>query len=611
MNRTPSVGAGHDVRDSRGPRRPGGAAGRPATTCRRRAAPTGRPPRSPGRGSSGARTTSASRPEPVGLRAAGSDDGQGWTTRGGSGFGTDDDAPCLHRPAPTRPGGPADVPTPTACPQFVIAGAPKAGTTALHAALATHPGLYLSPVKEPKYYLTDGAPPPRERQRGPGRRAQRPGVDLARGRTTSRCSTAPRRARSAGESTPFYLYDRDARRADGRRRPGRKVIAVRARPGRPGVLELDAPVGRRARAGARLPDRRPARGARGSTTGWAPFWHYRGAGPVRRAAARPVPARSRGSRCSCSATGSSSTPRAETLDRVSAFLGVADRGSRTRWLRRTSSPTSPTRRGTGCWPRLIRAGAAAGALAPPQVWRRASRPLIAALHAGRAPRPPLPVEVRREVLEPLLPDIELLEELTGESFADWKGDTGRGDFRVPQRRPPPRPHHPTQPEEKPMTVTDELLANNARYAETFAGPLPLPPAKHVAVAGLHGRPARRLRAARPERGRRARHPQRRRRRHRRRDPLAGDQPAAARHHGDRAHPPHRLRDAHLHRRRVPPLDPGGHRDRAAVGRRGVRRPRRRRAASIAADPGSPFIPDKDSVRGFVFDVATGRLREVG
>ncbi|HEX9355008.1 MAG TPA: hypothetical protein VF933_14475 [Streptosporangiaceae bacterium] len=32
-----------------------------------------------------------------------------------------------------------------------------------------------------------------------------------------------------------------------------------------------------------------------------------------------------------------------------------------------------------------------------------------------------------------------------------------------------------------MTVTDELLANNDRYAESFAGPLPLPPSKHVAV----------------------------------------------------------------------------------------------------------------------------------
>ncbi|HET9143551.1 carbonic anhydrase [Actinophytocola sp.] len=32
-----------------------------------------------------------------------------------------------------------------------------------------------------------------------------------------------------------------------------------------------------------------------------------------------------------------------------------------------------------------------------------------------------------------------------------------------------------------MSVTDELLANNARYAESFGGPLPLPPAKHLAV----------------------------------------------------------------------------------------------------------------------------------
>src|SRR6201992_1513072 len=33
----------------------------------------------------------------------------------------------------------------------------------------------------------------------------------------------------------------------------------------------------------------------------------------------------------------------------------------------------------------------------------------------------------------------------------------------------------------PMSVTDELLANNAPYAANFHGPLPLPPAKHVAV----------------------------------------------------------------------------------------------------------------------------------
>ncbi len=32
-----------------------------------------------------------------------------------------------------------------------------------------------------------------------------------------------------------------------------------------------------------------------------------------------------------------------------------------------------------------------------------------------------------------------------------------------------------------MSVTDEYLANNAEYAKTFSGPLPLPPSRHVAV----------------------------------------------------------------------------------------------------------------------------------
>ncbi len=57
------------------------------------------------------------------------------------------------------PGGPV------AMPDFLVIGAPKAGTTALHAALAEHPGLYLSAIKEPKFFLTDGPPPAKG---GPG-----------------------------------------------------------------------------------------------------------------------------------------------------------------------------------------------------------------------------------------------------------------------------------------------------------------------------------------------------------------------------------------------------------------------------------------------------------
>jgi hypothetical protein len=50
-------------------------------------------------------------------------------------------------------------------PDFLVIGAPKAGTTALHVALSEHPGLYMSAIKEPKFFLTDGPPPTRG---GPG-----------------------------------------------------------------------------------------------------------------------------------------------------------------------------------------------------------------------------------------------------------------------------------------------------------------------------------------------------------------------------------------------------------------------------------------------------------
>ena len=44
-------------------------------------------------------------------------------------------------------------------PDFLLLGAPKCGTSALHATLAGHPQLYLSEPKEPKFFLTDGPPP--------------------------------------------------------------------------------------------------------------------------------------------------------------------------------------------------------------------------------------------------------------------------------------------------------------------------------------------------------------------------------------------------------------------------------------------------------------------
>ncbi|MCU1667939.1 MAG: sulfotransferase [Blastococcus sp.] len=310
-------------------------------------------------------------------------------------------------------------------PQFVIAGAPKAGTTALHAALATHPDLYLSPVKEPKYYLTDGRPPPRSAHRGPGdAHSAREWIWRREDYLALFAGAPPGSVR--GESTPFYLYDRAAQTRLAADVPDVKVIVVVRDPVdrawsnwvhlRADGLEPEADFA----AAVRLEQRR-------IDAGWAPFWHYRGLGRYGeqlRDLYRRVP---RENVRLLRYRQLVDTPR-ETLDRVSDFLGVTPGVAHTVAPENVKPYIADTPR-YGALSRTVCAGAALGAYAPPQVWRQVSRPLIAALHAGRTPRPPMPVEIRREVLAPLLPDIELLEELTGESFADWKGDTGRGNFR--------------------------------------------------------------------------------------------------------------------------------------------------------------------------------------
>jgi hypothetical protein len=315
--------------------------------------------------------------------------------------------------------------TPGRLPDFFIAGAPKAGTTALHAALATHPGLYLSPVKEPKYYLTGGRPPAREHQRGPGDAHSAQEWIWRRDRYLALFADAPPGA-VAGESTPFYLHEREAHARIAADVPGARVVVVVRDPVDRAVsnwvhlradgLEPEADF----RAAVRAEERRVAEG-------WAPFWHYRGLGRYGeqlRDLCRHVP---REQVLLLRYRELVDTPR-ETLDRVSGFLGV-EPGLAHAVPPENVKPYVADGAAYRALSRAVRAGAALGARVPPQVWRQASRPLIAALHARRAKRPPLPVEVRREVLAPLLPDIELLEELTGESFADWRSDTGRGDFR--------------------------------------------------------------------------------------------------------------------------------------------------------------------------------------
>ena len=173
-------------------------------------------------------------------------------------------------------------------PDFFIAGAPKAGTTALHAALVGVPGIALSTVEG-----TEVLPLRRARRPGPatgaGRRAQPAGVGVAAGRLPRTCGGTPRPARCVARARRSTSTTPQAQERIAAVAPDGPVRRHAARPRRPRVLELDAPVVRRPGAGSGLPPRGRGRGARGAA-GWAPFWRYRGLGRYGEQLERLLPA---------------------------------------------------------------------------------------------------------------------------------------------------------------------------------------------------------------------------------------------------------------------------------------------------------------------------------
>lgn len=108
-------------------------------------------------------------------------------------------------------------------PNFLIIGAAKCGTTSLYNYLDQHPGIYMSPVKEPRFFALEGEKPD---FRGP---ADRWGINRCRFTDLESYRDLFRGVsdeQAVGEASTLYLY---SRRAPDRIRdhvPDAKLLAV-------------------------------------------------------------------------------------------------------------------------------------------------------------------------------------------------------------------------------------------------------------------------------------------------------------------------------------------------------------------------------------------------
>ena len=98
-------------------------------------------------------------------------------------------------------------------PNFLVIGAMKSGTTALYYYLAQHPEIYMSPVKEPNFFCSEGE-------------AGRHGSSAARLETYQNLFKDVSGEKAIGEASHCYLYEPEAVGRIRQSLPGAKFVAI-------------------------------------------------------------------------------------------------------------------------------------------------------------------------------------------------------------------------------------------------------------------------------------------------------------------------------------------------------------------------------------------------
>jgi hypothetical protein len=318
-----------------------------------------------------------------------------------------------------------------ALPDFFVIGAPKAGTTALHAALAQHPRLFMSPVKEPKFFLCDGPPPDHG---GPGDahsyREWIWGLDEYE-RLFDRAPAGALR----GESTPFYLSDYAAQRRIHAAVPDARLIAILRDPvdraySNWAHLWADGleTIGDFLTACAEEPRRTAA--------GWGPFWRYVETGRYGQQLRHLYGLFPRRQVLVIRYRSLVDEPRT-TLDEVCRFLGVDDGVLSEAPARNVGGYVPPTRY-TQVLRTAFRHGADVGSHFPPQVWRKASLPLQWLLQRTPQHRPELAPDDRANLIHCFDDDIAIVEEETGWDLDEWRTYRTGGTYSVRKSWAPSR-----------------------------------------------------------------------------------------------------------------------------------------------------------------------------